>query len=239
MKELYLIPKHQFELMKSKSSSSSKSSTNSTTNSITTSTNGTNPTTDSNKTKIVRPSKITRPKFNNRNKPKIPKIGQEWGTRVLPPILQNSIPLKGISFNHDQNKKNPNIQAQLSMKFYGTHLSHARVLLNHLEKSGLVDWDEYGDIFKPFNGYNVIDFIEDVISTWKIDISKLEDYWMIINSTNLPLHFIKNPVLKNYINQKINPTTAITTTTTRSSRGKKTNKGKLIPSKSKPRWDIY
>ena len=81
---------------------------------------------------------------------KVPQPGQQWQTRMLPPPLQKNINMKGM--RHDKNyevKKNPNIQHHLAMKLYGKDLSHARLLLNHLEKSGDVEWNEYGDILHP------------------------------------------------------------------------------------------
>ena len=70
-----------------------------------------------------------------KSKYKVPDVGQKWRTRILPPPLQNPIYMKGINYNRNDKPKNSNIQQQLTMKFYGKHLSHARVLLDHLEKT--------------------------------------------------------------------------------------------------------
>ena len=134
--------------------------------------------------------------------------------------------MKGINYNHSDKPKNSNIQQQLTMKFYGKDLSHARVLLDNLEKSGNIEWNEYGDITHPINGYNAVKFIEDVIKRNKINASKVEDYKFIINSGNIPLYIINNKELKNYLTQDP-PTTII---------GKS---GKLFKSRRSPNWNIY
>ena len=118
MKELYLIPKHQFEMMKNRS-----------------------PKTDNNgkpnlsahmQPSITAKSKTTVVNKGKLHKRSVPTVGQEWGTRVLPPPLENIVPIRGVSYNHSDKPKNPNIQQYLTMKFSDNHLSHARILLNHL-----------------------------------------------------------------------------------------------------------
>ena len=144
--------------------------------------------------------------------------------RILPPPLQKPVYLKGVYYNRDEKSKNSNIQQQLAMKFYGKNLSHARVLLNHLEKSGVVEWNEYGDISQPINGYNIIKFMEDVIVKDKINPNKVEDYKFIIHSSNLPLSVIKNQELKDHLTQ-YPPSTVIS------------RKGKLF--RQAPRWNSF
>ena len=220
MKELYLIPKHQFEMMKSKNSLTSKNNDNTKSSVPKISNRSTSP-------KITR-SNFTRLNKNKvlKSKSKVPDVGQKWGTRILPPPLQNPVYMKGINYNREDKPTNFNIEHQLTMKFYGKHLSHARVLLDHLEKSGNVEWNEYGDISHPINGYNVVNFLEDVIKKNKISPSKVEDYKFIISSGNIPLYIIKNKELKNYLTQDP-PRTVI---------GKS---GKLFNSKTSPQWNTY
>ena len=86
------------------------------------------------------------------------------------------------------------------------------LLLSHLEKSGVVEWDEYGDLFKPVNSYNVIDFLSDVILFNKLGVNKLKDYNFIIETANVPLHFIRKSSLKNYLIQS-RSTRAVTSST--------------------------
>ena len=157
MKEFYLLPKHQFEILTSKKDPIVNIDTKK------------EPIVNMDKPpKELLPerikncsSKIGLCKPNKKNIKsqvsqfktknfKVPQPGQQWQTRMLPPPLQKNINMKGM--RHDKNyevKKNPNIQHHLAMKLYGKDLSHARLLLNHLEKSGDVEWNEYGDILHP------------------------------------------------------------------------------------------
>ena len=216
MKELYLIPKHQYDVMKSKNSLNGNNTSKSSISEIS---NYSTPV-KANRSKFIRTNKIVK------SKSKVPHDGQKWQTRILPPPLQNRIYMKGIKYNRNDKPVNSNIQQQVTMKFYGKQLSHARVLLEHLEKSGNVEWNEYGDITHPINGYNIVTFMEDIIKKDKISPSKVEDYKFIINSGNIPLYIIKNKELKNYLTQDP-PTTVIA------------KNGKLFKSKSSPHWNTY
>ena len=51
---------------------------------------------------------------------------------------------------------------QISMKFYGK-ISHASVLLEHLENSCTVNWSDYYDLIN-INKYNIPNFMQVVIS---------------------------------------------------------------------------
>ena len=120
MKELYLIPKHQFEMMKNRNPKTDNSDKSNLSTHM-------QPTTSvKSKSTLVNKGKV--------HKRSVPTVGQEWGTRVLPPPLENIVPIRGVSYSHSDKPKNPNIQQYLTMKFSGRNLSHARILLNLLEK---------------------------------------------------------------------------------------------------------
>ena len=218
MKELYLIPKHQFEVLSNKNHVNSK---------------GNNITSKPKITNMVKTPNLVRSNKPKTIKRKVPLVGQQWGTRLLPPPIQKPVHMKGIKYSYKETSKNPNINQQLSMKFFGKNLSHARILLDHLDKSGLVEYNEYGDIFQPINGYNIVDFIEDIISNDKISAYKFEDYKYIVNFTNIPLHFIKNKEFKNYLSQSVKPMFRGV--------GKKVKKSKSIQQQQQQqqRWSSY
>ena len=189
-----------------------------------------------------KPFKTPVPKKHKRDKKArcFPVVGQRWQTKLAPPPLQKSIPLKGIVYDRKEVPKNVNIQQQLGMNFHGKDLSHAKVLLNHLERSGIVEWDEYGDLFKPVNGYNVIDFLSDVILFNKLGPDKLNDYSFIIQTANIPLHFIRNTSLKNYMIQSRSTRTITSSKRTLSSGVGKKKKGKFVKKQHiSPEWKTF
>ena len=195
MKELYLLPKHQFDLLKSKNGVRSPTTSHPSHVSKSMGSDSNISTTPTRKSSKCPRNKVTRPK-----KSKLKQQQQQWGTHT-PPTLPTPIHLKGFSYNRVEKPKNSNLHQQLGMKFFGKNLSHARVVLDHLEKSGIVEWNDYGDMTQPLNGYNILTFMEDIISKDKIGLSKVEDYKFLINATNLPLDMVKNKDLKSYLMQ--------------------------------------
>lgn len=216
MKELYLIPKHQYDVMKTKTNHHHDDQPQ-TTN-------------DPSHTPGVRQNNI--PKVRKSHTPKlrksIPQVGQQWRTKVLPPPLRKPIEMKSISYGRSQIKVNPNIHHLLSMKFFGKNLAHARILLDHFEKNGIIEWNEYGDILHPIKGYNIVDFMFDIISSKKmIDSKKFNDYKFLINSVNIPMTYIQNSHIRHHLTH--NPPTRITAGHSRLSR----------PSKSSTLWKTF
>ena len=164
MKELYLIPKHIYDIMQ----------------------------TDKSQTDIK-----TKKKHNNR-------LNERWGTTVLPPPLQNKVHLNPIKIpdtrksNNRQHHYKPTIYDQLNLRFKPENLHLANLILKYFEKSSSTLWDEYGDLFSPISGYNIIDIIHDFIFDTDIkDPLKIDSYRFLVSSTNLPLHYIRNNSLKN------------------------------------------
>ena len=136
----------------------------------------------------------------------IPRISNRWGTTLLPPPLQNKINLNQIKIpevNKSYNKHHKSfLYDQLNVKFKPENLPHAKLILNFFDKSPDTQWDDFGDLFSPINGYNIIDIIHDFI--FKIDINdmnKINDYRFLISSTNLPLHYIRNNPLRNTLSK--------------------------------------
>ena len=163
MKELYLIPKHIYEIMQS----------------------GSNHGND-------------KPK-NNRT----PQKGEHWRTTLLPPPLQNKIHLNEVKIpdlyksNNNKQHHKSSLQDQLNLRFKPENLPHAKLILKYFERSPDTQWDDYGDLFTPINGYNIIDIIHDFI--FKIDIKdplKINNYRFLVSTTNMPLHYIRNNPLK-------------------------------------------
>ena len=224
MKEFYLLPKHQFEVLNSKKVANGDVDKNPKEFS-----------TEKTKGETSRKPRNTRnvqskfPKVKPSKMNKTPQPGQRWRTRMLPPPLKKSINMKGMIYhnNNNENKKNPNIQHHLAMKLYGKDLSHAKLLLNHLEKTGDVEWNEYGDILHPLRGYNIVNFMVDVVTSDKLNLSKLEDYKFIFNTANIPIDYIKNKRLLKHINQ--NPPSTIV--------GKKSKI--FTQSQVKPSWTTF
>ena len=211
MKELYLIPKHLYDVMKP------TKSLNETTNKGIQRTTTTTTTTQDNTT-------------NNSYKPRTPNIGERWQTKIPPPPFQitsnkrSKIPSPPIqnqirpskrrleiqlpppppplhtSSNHKQVhnlNKNPNIYTQLSLRMTGKELQRATLILKHFDAGGDIKWNEYGDMYSPINGYNIIDIIHDLIYREEItNTNKLNDYKYIITSSSLPMHYIKNKFIK-------------------------------------------
>ena len=96
----------------------------------------------------------------------------------------------------------PNIYSQLSLRLSGKQLQRGTLILKHFDRGNDMIWDEYGDIYSPINGYNVIDFIYDLTSLEPIkNREKLRDYAYLIKSSSLPLHYIKNNKIKDYLSE--------------------------------------
>ena len=55
----------------------------------------------------------------------------------------------------------------------GRELQRAVLILKHFDTTGDIKWNEYGDIYSPINGYNIIDIIHDL--TYHDKISKLKN----------------------------------------------------------------
>ena len=168
MKELYLIPKHVYDIMQA----------------------GTSQTT-----------------IKSKKKPSI-HLNERWGTTVLPPPLQNKIHLNPVKIpdtrksNNRQQHYKPTIYDQLNLRFKPEKLHLANLILKYFEKSSSTLWDEYGDLFSPISGYNIIDIIHDFIFDTDIkDPLKIDSYRFLVSSTNLPLHYIRNNSLKNNLSK--------------------------------------
>ena len=174
MKEFYLLPKHQFELMNSKKKKIVAGDGDSV-----------NPTT-------------TPCNIKKGEKKKKPEIGERWGTRIIPPPIRKSIAVKGMKYN-SKIHPNSNIQQELSSQLQGKNLTRGKLILKHIENSGNIKWDEFGDIYNPLNNYNIIDFIKDITSNDAIADIKIADYKLLVLLGNVPLHYIKNERLKKYI----------------------------------------
>ena len=177
MKEFYLVPKHLYDAMKSTTTVKKKGS-------------------DIIKGRI--------PNSSTTNiKRRIPKIGEQWQTKIPPPPLRNQITLNSIK-GTDTNDK-PNIYTHLSLRMSGKELQRATLILKHFDKSNDMKWDEYGDLYSPINGYNIIDIIHDLIYHEKIsNIDKLNDFKYIITSSALPIHYIKNKFIKEHLSEQVN-----------------------------------
>ena len=175
MKEFYLIPKHQFQLMNSHKPT---------------------PTPSSGQVNLSPPTKP-------RHCKKSPEIGEQWMTRVIPPPLQKGIKMKGIrpfKYDGDSNhiRKNPNILQELSTELQGKNLIRGKLLLKYIENSGQLEWDELGDIYRPMSGYNIIQFISNIVNGTSLDDDQMDPYKLLILSSNIPFHHIKNQKLRNY-----------------------------------------
>ena len=142
-------------------------------------------------------------KSNNNKKRmenRLPKEGEQWQTRILPPPLQNNVKLKQIKIPDKKDISNPSIHEVLNLKIKSNDISHARTLLRYFENSGIVTWNSHGDLYSPLNNYNIIDIIYDFIYKNPIyDNKKIEDYRYLISATNIPSWLIKNNTLMNKI----------------------------------------
>ena len=176
MKELYLVPKHIYEVMNNG-------------NSIIKNTDGNNNSTIGEDTEMD----------HNQNKVITPKPGEKWRTRILPPPVQNKIRLNEIAVP-EKNIKTPPLYEHLNLRISNNEIGRARIILKHIEKSNKIFWDDYGDIYTPLNNYNIINIIYDFI--YQVDIrdpKKLGDYRYIITITDIPLHMIKNKHILDFI----------------------------------------
>ena len=135
----------------------------------------------------------------------------------------------------------PSLSDQLNAKFKPENLPHARLILKHFEKSSHTQWDEYGDLFSPINGYNIIDVIHDFI--FKSDIKdslKVNDYRFLVSSTDLPMHYIRNNPLKNTLTKTSQFQNLNIKTPKRASKKKVGGGGRgCKPYHIRPTWNVY
>ena len=125
MKELYLIPKHVYDVMNS-GRGNVKDNIDTNDNTLT---------------------------FNKRKGDRSLKPKEKWVTRMLPPPIQDRITLKTVNTpndNNDGNSKNPSLFDHLSLRIGAHEISRAKLILKHLEKSNKVLWDDHGDIYSMF-----------------------------------------------------------------------------------------
>lgn len=93
---------------------------------------------------------------------------------------------------------NPPLRHILSLKgIPNTRLSYCLNFLTYLKELPLVKWDSRGNLEAPFEGFNIIDFIDDS-SKNKGDIPKptLTQYINFIKSVNIDPAYILNKNLK-------------------------------------------
>ena len=128
-----------------------------------------------------------RPKKNTRNIRKINKPRD--------PII-----LKTMSRAKHHVDINPSLSNLIDLKFPLNTRYKAHAFLKIIENIHSVKWNEEGDLLYPLNKYNILDFIENIISPNTIINSEyLDDYTYLINTMNIPIHLIRNITLKRYI----------------------------------------
>ena len=171
---------------------------------------------------------------------------KQWGTTMLPPPLQKKISLNTVKIpeiskvpvKHNLAYK-PSLSEQLNVKFKPENLPHARLILKHFEKSSNTQWDEYGDLFSPINGYNIIDIIHDFIFKSDIkDTLKVSDYRFLVSSTDFPIHYIRNNPLKNVLTRS-SQFQNINIKTPKHLTKKKIGGGKIKTYRKPSNWSIY
>ena len=208
MKELYLIPKHLYGIMKP-SSAVKKIQDDVKCGNVkdvnTTAIKRTKP----NKSKLQKCIASKRISTDRKRRiRRIPKIGERWQT-IIPPPTPPRPPLKIQNMNNNNSnnnihkkKINPNIYNMLNLKIIGKEMPRAKLILKHFENSEDVRWNEHGDLYSPINAYNVVDIIHDLVykvGTDKIGSQKLDDMKYIVNASSLPLHYIKNTNFLKYV----------------------------------------
>ena len=181
-------------------------------------------------------------KSNNASGNTLPKEGEEWQTRILPPPLQNNIRLNEVKIPEKKTtSSNPFIYELLALKIKTGEISHARTLLKYFENSGVVSWNSQGDLYAPLNNYNIIDVIHDFIyKTHIYDTKKIDDYRYFISVTNIPPWLIKNNLLMNKIKSESASLSSLSATPSTPSTRKKKGSGliKIVKDK-RNKWISY
>ena len=113
---------------------------------------------------------------------------------------RDAIILKTMSRAKHHVDINPSLSNLIDLKFSVNNRYKAHAFLKIIENIDSVKWNEEGDLLYPLNKYNILDFIENVISPNIIVNSEyLDDYTYLINTMNIPMHLIRNITLKRYI----------------------------------------
>ena len=188
MKELYLIPKHLYDAMKIGKEKTSI-----------TGPDGENDDDDDDNDDGDDDTGNRSSVSNKHRKIRLPKVGEQWRTRILPPQIQNQIKLKSIH-PPEKNSKNGSLYEQLNLEIGTGKIARARLILKHFENSNKLIWGEHGDLYSPLSNYNVINIIRDFIYQEDIGGSnKLEDYKYLVSITGLPKHLIENKALLRFL----------------------------------------
>ena len=192
MKELYLIPRLTYEgLLRSKqhnvathgNESSRKSLADSSENSISSK--------DEGKVRIHLDS-IEPPKTEKKTTKAVFKT-------LIPPLIkkrrENMIPLRLNETGNNNDNKSPSLADIAPAYFTESRLPYVNSVLRYMQKSNNIQWDEEGNLYSPFKGFNILDIVKGFTGKDKVNDEYLQDFKHLMKIVNMPASMIKNKSL--------------------------------------------
>lgn len=168
MKELYLIPKHTYEYMNKNTGVVKKENTK-----------------EEEEMKLV--SKVKN------------KSVKKWKTNI-PPKINKRVPLKTLKYTikKNQRQEKPNLSEVLKLHFLNDskQISQAQYILKYFMNNSDIIWDHNGDLFSPYNNYNIIDIIKHILSKKRITGTQLNVYKYLITTSGIPIWAVTNENLQ-------------------------------------------
>ena len=118
---------------------------------------------------------------------------------TIPPTPQEepNIPLNIQELPTQKKNNNPSLYHLPSLAFTQSKSPYAYEILEYLKQSDQIQWDEEGNLFPPFDGLNVADFVRLLNDgrRYARDENSAK-YELLIKMLNLPPSFIKNVKLR-------------------------------------------
>ena len=115
---------------------------------------------------------------------------------VIPPLIQREeIPLRVTERRSMMINKKPPLTDIIPLHFTETKIPYVNSVLQYLQKSSNIQWDDHGELYSPLNGYNILHIIKSFLDKNKVEKEIIEDYDYLIKLAGIPHWLIRNKSL--------------------------------------------
>ncbi|XP_064111302.1 putative uncharacterized protein DDB_G0287457 [Macrobrachium nipponense] len=94
---------------------------------------------------------------------------------------------------------NPDLTSVIPILFKDHQIPYVTSLVNHLQNSGAIEWNEEGDQSHPLNGYNILDVAREFQANKRMDDSNIPSYNYLIEHGGISEWMVRNTTIKRQI----------------------------------------